>query len=584
MIQVMDLDPLRAIHMFGYVEGADKLFCTSKLTSKHDDIMSIMQDAEVSESSDELYYQFKRKRLFEGGVPLIHKSQEKGNSSPQGTNTVHSIVISSDLRAKELDQPKIRNFLHEHESWLQDPKKTMAQIHTQEQVLVRDDLQVSRSSSRKLESKQQNRKRRAAQSDKDYQFTRRFKRRIGQGEKVTLPPKRRRPSRSSTLLSRTFDEELTTTPAAQIDEDTQIGELYATTSTVLCTRDDLKEEVRTRRRSTRIAMLSHPLYHEEVMDSTTSAKSLSDDEASNESLIKDEQTNCNSQRKQLPAISHPAETLQSELHESGVSLAEAKETIKETLRTFSGLYMQAAVVPEGEHVPIQKKGKKIRADSGEPSQQQFGRRPDLKALHIMLQSGPPRNLSNSLRPIGSIPGISVNHVFKSRAEMVVVGMHGRWMGGIDYIGKGGMSLPEYADYALPLAVCIVVAGRYEDDKDFVNEIIYTGEGGNRDVAEGRRRRYTGRQTKDQELKRGNLGLSNCMRFEKPVRVVRKRSSDQSYSHALYTYAGLYEVHTVDCEKGVSGFLVFKFHLRRLPEQATLTSCQVDAQTCSSMST
>lgn len=584
----MDSDPLTAAHMFGYdVEGVDKLFCKSKVTLKNDDIMSILQNAEVSDSSDEMYYQFKRKRLFTGGVPLIHKSQEKGNSC---TSTVHSIAISSDLRDKKLDQPRIRNFLHEHEIWRQGPGKTIAQIHTQEQALVRDDVQVSRCSSKKLKCKQQNRKRRAAQSsEEDYHFARQFKRRIGRGEKVTLPPKRRRRSRISTLPSGELDEELTTTPAAHTDEDTQIGELH-TTSSGLCTRDSLNEELQTnKRRSARIALLSQPLYHEEVTDTTViSAKSLSDDEASNESLIKDDQTSCDSQRKQLPAaISHPAETLQSELHaESGVSLAEAKETIKETLRRFSGLYMQAAVVPEDELVRTQKKGKRITADSGEPSpQQQLCRRPDLKALHIMMQSGPSRNLSNSLKPIGSIPGISVNHVFKSRAEMVVVGMHGRWMGGIDYIPKGGMSLPENADYALPLAVCIVIAGRYEDDKDFVHEIVYTGEGGNRDVAEGQRRRYQGRQTKDQELRRGNLGLSNSMRFGKPVRVVRKGRSDQSYSHALYTYAGLYEVHTVDCEKGVSGFLVFRFHLRRLPGQAQLTSsCQVNAQHCSSMST
>lgn len=32
-------------------------------------------------------------------------------------------------------------------------------------------------------------------------------------------------------------------------------------------------------------------------------------------------------------------------------------------------------------------------------------------------------------------GVSVGQQFFSRAEMVVVGLHGRWMSGIDYMGK-----------------------------------------------------------------------------------------------------------------------------------------------------
>ncbi|KAL0331805.1 UNVERIFIED_CONTAM: Histone-lysine N-methyltransferase, H3 lysine-9 specific SUVH4 [Sesamum calycinum] len=201
--------------------------------------------------------------------------------------------------------------------------------------------------------------------------------------------------------------------------------------------------------------------------------------------------------------------------------------------------------------------------------------------------------------IGHIPGIDVGHQFFSRAEMVVVGFHQHWLNGIDFIGqtasksrkKGGLE-----GYKLPVTVSIVLSGQYEDDLDNCDEIVYTGQGGNNLLGDKR-------QISDQEMKRGNLGLKacqilhpsaifyhflclndyrwnkrtsyplNCMEQSVPVRVVRGHKCQNSYVGKVYTYDGLYKVVNYWAEKGVSGFTVYKFRLRRLEGQPPLTTDQ-----------
>ncbi|KAL0351210.1 UNVERIFIED_CONTAM: Histone-lysine N-methyltransferase, H3 lysine-9 specific SUVH4 [Sesamum radiatum] len=123
--------------------------------------------------------------------------------------------------------------------------------------------------------------------------------------------------------------------------------------------------------------------------------------------------------------------------------------------------------------------------------------------------------------IGHIPGIDVGHQFFSRAEMVVVGFHQHWLNGIDFIG----------------------------------------------------------QTASKSRKKGGLEgyklpVTNCMEQSVPVRVVRGHKCQNSYVGKVYTYDGLYKVVNYWAEKGVSGFTVYKFRLRRLEGQPPLTTDQV----------
>ncbi|XP_060195816.1 histone-lysine N-methyltransferase, H3 lysine-9 specific SUVH4 isoform X1 [Lycium barbarum] len=191
------------------------------------------------------------------------------------------------------------------------------------------------------------------------------------------------------------------------------------------------------------------------------------------------------------------------------------------------------------------------------------KRPDLKAVSKMKSA---KEVLNSER-IGHIPGIDVGHQFFSRAEMVVVGFHIHWLNGIDCVAQTAGRKAEYKGYKLPLAVSIVVSGQYEDDQDNYEEVVYTGQGGN-DLLGNKR------QIKDQIMERGNLGLKNCMEHSVPVRVTRGHKCVNSYVGKVYTYDGLYEVVNYWAEKGISGFTVYKFRLKRMGGQPVLTTNQV----------
>uniref|UniRef100_A0A803MZI4 Uncharacterized protein n=1 Tax=Chenopodium quinoa TaxID=63459 RepID=A0A803MZI4_CHEQI len=192
-----------------------------------------------------------------------------------------------------------------------------------------------------------------------------------------------------------------------------------------------------------------------------------------------------------------------------------------------------------------------------------------------------------IKQFGAIPGVDVGHQFFSRAEMVAVGFHSHWLNGIDYMGvsycNGVMHLVisstrcpltdefcfvrEYSRYTFPIAVAIVLSGQYEDDLDNSEDIVYTGQGGNNLLGDKK-------QNKDQKMLRGNLALKNSMEQGLPVRVVRGHSSKSSYVGKVYTYDGLYQVVNYWAEKGISGYTVYKFRLKRLEGQPELTTTQV----------
>lgn len=231
------------------------------------------------------------------------------------------------------------------------------------------------------------------------------------------------------------------------------------------------------------------------------------------------------------------------------SLLRIQQQVKERLCTFSALYMKASVKEEERVKKFQLKPQ---------SSFKFHGRPDMKVLQIMSSQETSKNLP---RMIGEIPGTCVNQSFISKVEMAVVGMHKRVMGGIDFVSKVGEgSSSNSYDRFLPLAVCVVLAGRYDDETNDLDEIVYVGEGG---------RDPRGRVYRDQWLSGGNLGLQNSMKHSKPVRVVRKRLGCRYLCYGSYTYLGLYQVVDSTYKKEKSGYLVYRFTLRRLPGQAAI---------------
>ncbi|RXH69693.1 hypothetical protein DVH24_037477 [Malus domestica] len=230
--------------------------------------------------------------------------------------------------------------------------------------------------------------------------------------------------------------------------------------------------------------------------------------------------------------------------------------VKETLRLFNKHYLY--FVQEEEM-----RCRKVEADKKASKSAKKGSKSSKKSK--MMER---KEILNAPKRIGSIPGIDVGHQFYSRAEMVAVGFHSHWLNGIDFMGQNyGKVKGEYSSYTFPLAVAIVISGMYEDDLDNAEDVVYTGQGGHNLSGDKR-------QIRDQVLERGNLALKNCVEQCVPVRVVRGHECKSSYVGKLYTYDGLYKVVQYWAEKGISGFTVFKYRLRRMEGQPVLTTNQV----------
>lgn len=249
----------------------------------------------------------------------------------------------------------------------------------------------------------------------------------------------------------------------------------------------------------------------------------------------------------------------------------AHARVKETLRAFNSHYLHFVQEEEQRVKQVEAKLSKVPKSSNpkrgvgcEEDVKRASKRPDLKAISKMLETGA---VLYPEKRIGHLPGIDVGHQFYSRAEMVVLGLHSHWLNGIDYMGKSYAKMEQYEGYKFPLAVCIVLSGMYEDDLDNSENVIYTGQGGH-DLLGNKH------QIRDQKMERGNLALKNSIETGLPVRVVRGHESASSYCGKVYTYDGLYKVHKYWAEKGIRGFTVFKYQLKRLEAQPTLTTCQV----------
>ncbi|MGP4017453.1 YDG/SRA domain-containing protein [Saccharopolyspora sp. 5N708] len=154
------------------------------------------------------------------------------------------------------------------------------------------------------------------------------------------------------------------------------------------------------------------------------------------------------------------------------------------------------------------------------------------------------------RVYGEIQGIPEGTAFPDRVSLQQAGVHRPRQAGI----SGGQ---DGAD-------SIVVSGGYVDDEDHGNEIIYTGHGG--------RDPESGRQVKDQELARGNLGLVRSQQEGYPVRVIRGSGGDPKYSPETgYRYDGLFQVVDHWQETGKDGLKVWRFRLTKIEDVSLSTT-------------
>lgn len=165
---------------------------------------------------------------------------------------------------------------------------------------------------------------------------------------------------------------------------------------------------------------------------------------------------------------------------------------------------------------------------------------------------------------GPIPGIEVGTMWKFRVQVSESGVHRPHVAGIHGREDDG-------------AYSIVLSGGYEDDVDDGDEFTYTGSGG-RDLSGNKR---TAEQSCDQVLTRMNKALAkNCSapidskkggdagrdwKKGKPVRVVRNCKGRKHSEYAPEEgnrYDGIYKIVRYWPDKGQSGFIVWRYLLRR----------------------
>lgn len=167
------------------------------------------------------------------------------------------------------------------------------------------------------------------------------------------------------------------------------------------------------------------------------------------------------------------------------------------------------------------------------------------AIHLRNQG----EWINTRKQLGAIRGVKVGDKFRYRAQLNIVGLHRQFTFGIDYMRS---------KYGQILATSIVDSGRYANNMQSPDILIYSGQGGNSP--------FNKKKPTDQVLERGNLALKNSNAARTPVRVIRSFKLSKG---SCYVYYGLYTVEHVSKERGELGKFVYKFWLRRKPGQLEL---------------
>ncbi|XP_043230631.1 histone-lysine N-methyltransferase family member SUVH9-like [Amphibalanus amphitrite] len=181
-----------------------------------------------------------------------------------------------------------------------------------------------------------------------------------------------------------------------------------------------------------------------------------------------------------------------------------------------------------------------------------GRRRARKPYTPRIRVSVPKNRENVY---GAIPGVAVGTWWQTRLECCADGIHRPTVAGI-HSGPSG-------------AYSIALSGGYEDDLDWGECFTYTGEGGRdlKGTAAQPKNLRTAPQSKNQELTRGNLALTKNVETRTPVRVIRGYKLQSPYApEEGYRYDGLYWVEKFWLCRGQSGFMVYKYAMKRCEDQ------------------
>ncbi|KAJ4827403.1 hypothetical protein Tsubulata_006451 [Turnera subulata] len=172
-----------------------------------------------------------------------------------------------------------------------------------------------------------------------------------------------------------------------------------------------------------------------------------------------------------------------------------------------------------------------------------------------------KDIVNPLKEFGHQPAIVAGHQFFSQAELVAEGFRGHWLNGIDYLKKFSGKLTMGNGYTSPIAIAIVLSGKYGDDADSSNEVVYTGQSVNDYVRD--------QHKKNQAMHGSNFALKNNMERCIPVRVFSRHTGSGHDSRTCYTYRGLYKVVNHWAKQTVSGLRFSRCRLKRILQHPEL---------------
>ncbi|XP_026408960.1 histone-lysine N-methyltransferase, H3 lysine-9 specific SUVH5-like [Papaver somniferum] len=222
-----------------------------------------------------------------------------------------------------------------------------------------------------------------------------------------------------------------------------------------------------------------------------------------------------------------------------------RDKVKKTLRLFQETYRKATRDEES----------KVKVPGT------HSKRIDLVTVNELKKKDKWVNTGGKI--VGHIPGVEVGDEFQFRVELSMIGLHGPFQSGIDFLNKDGKYL----------ATSVVSCGVYDDIDNF-DVLVYSGHGG--------KPSGENKKAEDQKLQRGNLALKNSVDERTPVRVIRgfkemKRPDSletKGKTVTTYTYDGLYLAERYWQEKGRHGNNVYMFELRRIPGQPELALREV----------
>jgi putative restriction endonuclease len=146
---------------------------------------------------------------------------------------------------------------------------------------------------------------------------------------------------------------------------------------------------------------------------------------------------------------------------------------------------------------------------------------------------------------GTIDEVNVGSRFDSRRALYDAGVHRTLQAGI--VGRQNIG-----------AESVVLSGGYDDDEDFGDVIVYTGDGGQDD---------NNKQVADQTFDGKNKALCRNHLEAIPIRVIRGANHRSPHSpDAGYQYDGLFQVESFWRERRPHGFLVCRYRLVRLDSE------------------